>query len=339
MLSRLAQRLDVPEPQKVFVLAQLYESIGNRTEAARYYSAAIKLNPDDHQMTVLERAAQFLVADDPAQAEAYCRQILKRRPKSIPARRTLVRALAQQGGETRLHEAAQVLSDVGRLGGSTASDRRLEAILLASTGRPQDRQRAAELLEGLIQIPQQALDQDRVLLASLYETDHRLMPAYEQFVAISRQDDAPPVDLVRYAEFLYRNANDQPQFADYAEPVIARLEHDPKNRISAVRLRLVAAGKVTQPSRRQAKIHEVVQDAAKRFVEQEKNVSARREMLSGLLILLVRENLSEEAAALVTQSSARDPLETAIALADGLTALPSTTPMAHRNGGPVADGD
>ena len=241
MLGRLANRIDVPEPQKVFVLAQLYESIGRRTEAARFYLAAIKLSPADRQITVLERAAQFFVADDPAQAEAYCRQILKKRPQSVPRTARSSAALAEQGGEQRLREAAQVLTEVGRLGGSTASDRRLEAILLAHTGRPEDRQRSTELLEGLVQIPQQALDQDRVLLASLYETDHRLMPAYEQFLAVSRQDDAPPIDLVRYAEFLYRNSSDQPQFADYAEPVLKRLEQDPKNRLSAVRLRLVAA--------------------------------------------------------------------------------------------------
>ncbi len=331
MLSRLAKRIDIPEPQKVFVLAQLHESIGRRTEAARLYLAAIKLNPQERQTTVLERAAQFFVADDPAQAEAYCRQILKRQPKSVPARRTLVRALAEQGGEQRLREAAQVLTEVGRLGGSTASDRRLEAILLARTGRAEDRRRSAELLEGLVQIPQQALDQDRVLLASLYETDHRLMPAYEQFLALSRQDDAPPVDLVRYAEFLYRNAGDQPQFADYAEPVLTRLEQDPKNRISAVRLRLVAARRIPQEPKRQARIHEVVEDAAKRFVRDEKNPATRREMLSSLLILLVREDLSEEAVGLVTHASTgSDALEMAIALADALTPLPPASRLARQ---------
>lgn len=329
MLSRLARRIDIPEAQKVFVLAQLYESIGSRTEAARFYLAAIKLNPGEAQATVLERAAQFSVADDPAQAEAYCRQILKRRPKSVPARRTLVRALAEQGGEQRLREAAQILTEVGRLGGSTASDRRLEAILLARTGRPEDRQRSAELLEGLVQIPQQAIDQDRVLLASLYETDHRLMPAYEQFVAVSRQDGAPPIDLVRYAEFLYRNMDDQPQFADYAEPVLARLEQQPKSRISAVQLRLMAARKIPQEAKRQARVHEIVEDADKRFVREEKDPAVRREMLSNLLILLVREERSDEAVGLVSRKSVgADALETAIALADALTPLPAGSKLA-----------
>jgi exosortase len=330
MLGRLANRIDVPEAQKVFVLAQLYESIGRRTEAARFYLAAIQQSPPERQITVLERAAQFFVADDPAQAEAYCRQILKKRPQSVSAHRTLVRALAEQGGEERLREAAKVLSQVGRLGGSTAADRRLEAILLAHTGRTEDRQRSTELLENLVQIPQQALDQDRVLLASLYETDHRLMPAYEQFLAVSRQDDAPPIDLVRYAEFLYRNAADQPQFASYAEPVLRRLEQDPKNRLSAVRLRLLAARRVTQQSRRQTQIHQVVEDAARRFVFDEKNDVARRETFANLLILLVRENLSDEAVGLVTRNSAGSAaLETAIALADARTALPASSPLAR----------
>jgi exosortase len=346
MLSRLAKRIDIPEEQKVFVLAQLYESIGSRTDAARFYLDAIRLSPADRQLTVLERAAQFFVTDDPAQAEAYCRQILKKRPKSVPAHRTLVRALAEQGGEQRLREAAQVLTEVGRLGGSNAADRRLEAILLARTGRTEDRQRSAELLEGLVQIPQQAVDQDRVLLASIYESEHRLMPAYEQYVALSRKDDLPAIDLVRYAEFLYRNTSDQPQFADYAEPVLTRLERDPQARIGAVRLRLVAAGKIPQESKRLAKVHEVVEDADKRFVTAPKDAApkdaaqkdaarkdetARREMLSNLLILLARENFVDEAVGLVTRKMAGpDALETAIALADALTPLPANSNLAKQ---------
>lgn len=337
MLSRLAKRIDIPEAQKVFVLAQLYESIGSRTEAARFYLESIRLAPAERQLTVLERAAQFFVADDPAQAEAFCRQILKKRPKSVPAHRTLVRALAEQGGELRLREAAQVLTEVGRLGGSNAADRRLEAILLARTGRTEDRQRSAELLEGLVQIPQQAVDQDRVLLASIYETEHRLMPAYEQYVALSRKEDVPAIDLVRYAEFLYRNVGDQPQFADYAEPVLSRLEQDPKARIGAVRLRLVAARKIPQETKRLAKVHEVVADADKRFVAGQTDLMARREMLSNLLILLARENFPDEAAGLVTRKLAGpDALETAIALADALTPLPANSPLAHQTANVLA---
>ena len=45
MLSRLAKRIDIPEAQKVFVLAQLYESIGSRTEAARFYLESLRLSP------------------------------------------------------------------------------------------------------------------------------------------------------------------------------------------------------------------------------------------------------------------------------------------------------
>jgi tetratricopeptide (TPR) repeat protein len=244
-----------------------------------------------------------------------------------------VRALAEQGGEQHLREAAQVLTEVGRLGGSNAADRRLEAILLARTGRAEDRQRSAELLEGLVQIPQQAVDQDRVLLASIYESEHRLMPAYAQYVALSRKDDVPAIDLVRYAEFLYRNVNDQPQFADYAQPVLTRLEQDPKARIGAVRLRLVAARKIPQETKRQAKVREVVDDADKRFVVAQKDVLARREMLSNLLILLTRENFADEAVSLVTRKMAGpDALETAIALADALTPLPANSTLAAQTG-------
>ena len=99
MLTRLSQRIDVPETQRVFVLAQLYEAIGNRVEAGRFYLAAIKSATADSQVTIMQRAAQFFVTDDPAQAEAYCRQILKVRPKSVDARRVLVGHWLRRGAK------------------------------------------------------------------------------------------------------------------------------------------------------------------------------------------------------------------------------------------------
>jgi exosortase len=333
MLTRLAQRIDVPETQRVFVLAQLYEAIGNRSEAGRFYLAAIKAAPADMQTIVLQRAAQFFVLEDPAQAEAYCRQLLKLRSKSVDARRTLVRALAEQGGEQRFREAAGLLSELAKTRESSLGDKRLEAILLARTGNAADRQRAAELLEAFVQIPQQAARQDRLLLASLYETDHRLMPAYEQLLALSRQDDAAAADLVRYAEFLLRNAGEQAQFADYVEPVFARLEQDPLNRASAVQLRLEAASKLPA-NLRQTKIRQIIDQATKRFVTQEKDDVLRRDTLTKLLVLLAHQDLVDEAIGLVTTKRVCSDLDTAIALADALTLLPRESPLTQK-GGPI----
>jgi predicted Zn-dependent protease len=333
MLSRLARRIDVPETQRVFVLAQLYEAIGNRVEAGRFYLAAIKSAPTDSLATVLQRAAQFFVMDDPAQAEAYCRQILKLRPKSVDARRILVRALAEQGGELHFREAAGLLAELARNRESSLGDKRLEAILLARTGDTADRQRATELLEGFVQIPQQAARQDRLLLASLYETDHRLMPAYEQLLALSRQDDASVSDLVQYAEFLLRNEGEQPQFADYAEPVLTRLEQDPLNRVSAVRLRLAAVSKLPV-AQRTAKNRQIIDRAAKQFVSEEKDDVLRRDTLTKLLVLLTRQEMSDDATRLVTDSHVCSELDTAIALSDALTLLPLDSPLAQK-GGPI----
>jgi exosortase len=333
MLTRLAQRIDVPETQRVFVLAQLYEAIGNRAEAGRFYLAAIKSAPAETQATVLQRAAQFFVTDDPAQAEAYCRQLLKLRAKSIDARRTLVRALAEQGGEERFQEAAGILRDLSKTRESSLGDKRLEAILLARTGTAADRQRATELLEAFVQIPQQAARQDRLLLASLYETEGRLMPAYEQLLALSRQDDATAADLVRYAEFLLRNVGEQPQFADYAEPVLTRLEQDSLNRASAVRLRLAAASKLPA-SQRSAKARQIIDRAAKRFVTDEKDDILRRDTLMKFLVLLARQDLLDEAVRLVADRNLCSELDTAVALADALTLLPRDSQLAQK-GAPI----
>jgi exosortase len=333
MLTRLAQRIDVPETQRVFVLAQLYEAIGNRGEASRFYLAAIKSAPAETQATVLQRAAQFFVTDDPAQAEAYCRQLLKLRPKSIDARRTLVRALAEQGGEERFREAAGILRELTQTRQSSLGDKRLEAILLARTASPGDRQRATELLEGFVQIPQQAVRQDRLLLSSLYEADGRLMPAYEQLLALSRQDDATATDLVRYAEFLLRNVGEQPQFADYAEPILKRLEQDPFNRASAIRLRLAAASKLPA-TQRTAKSRQIIDQAARRFVTDEKDDVLRRDTLTKLLVLLARQDLLDEAVRLSTDQHLCSSLDTAIALADALTLLPRDSKL-FQTGQPI----
>jgi exosortase len=330
MLTRLAQRIDVPETQRVFVLAQLYEAIGNRAEAARFYLSAISSAPPDSRVSVLQRAAQFFVIDDPAQAEAYCRQLLKLRPKSTEARRTLVRALAEQGGDDRLHEAAGLLSELAKTRESNLGDKRLEAILLARTGNLADRQRAAELLEAFVQIPQQTARQDRLLLASLYEADGRLLPAYEQLLALSRQDDATATDLVRYAEFLLRHEGEQSQFADYLEPVLARLEQDSLNRVSAVRLRLAAASKLPA-AERSAKERQIIDQAAKRFVTEEKDAVLRRDTLTKLLVLLARQKLVDEAVRLIGAPHLCSELDAAIALADAVTLLPRDSQLAVKS--------
>ena len=74
---------------EVFVLAQLYES----GQAARYYSAAIKLNPDDHQVTVLNGPPSSSSPTRPGRATAERSASVG---STMPARRTLVRASAQQ---------------------------------------------------------------------------------------------------------------------------------------------------------------------------------------------------------------------------------------------------
>jgi exosortase len=321
MLTRLAQRIDVPEAQRVFVLAQLYEAIGNRSEAGRFYLQAIKSAPAESQALVLQRAAQFFVTEDPAQAESYCRQLLKRNPKSVDALRTLVRALAEQGGDDRFREAAGLLGELAKTRESSLGDKRLEAILLARTGQADDRQKSIELLEAFVQIPQQTAREDRLLLASLYEFEHRLSPAYEQLLALSRQDDATAADLVRYAEFLLRNTVEQPQFADYAEPVLARLEQDRRNRVSAVRLRLAAVQKLPD-DQRSAKDRQIIDQAAKHFVTSEQDPVLRRDTLTKLLVLLDRGQLPDDVTRLVNDQHLCSDLDKAIALADALTILP-----------------
>ncbi len=99
-------------------------------------------------------------------------------------------------------------------------------------------------------------------------------------------------------------------------------------------IRLVAARKIANASKRSAKIHDVVADAARRLVGGEKDAAVRRDTFSNLLVLLAREHLEDEAIGLLSaQDAARDPLAIAISLADALTILPADSKLSRQSDG------
>ncbi len=320
MLSRLAERIDILPARKAFVLAQLYESVGRKSQADRNYREAVKLAPDAAQAQVCERAAQFFVTEDPSYAESLSRKALELTPGSLDARRTLVLSLAEQGGDQRLAEATEIFAKLEEGGRQIPADRRLHSVLLVRRGRPEDKRRAISILESLVQIPQQAQPRDRLQLAALYEEEKRIQPAYEQMWTVARQPNALPPHLVSFVEFLFRNVKEQPQFAARAETTLGRLEADPATMVSALRLRLEWAKKSNPDEARQKG---AVQSTIDRFVKlrlkEVKDEAARKDVFTGLLMLLIRESLLDQAVRMCRESSPLDKASSAACLAAALT--------------------
>lgn len=327
MLSQLAERIDILPARKSFVLAQLYESVGKKAQADRYYREAIDLAPEVARGQVWGRAAQFFVAEDPAFAESLSRRALEIAPGSLEARRTLVLALIEQGGEERLAEATALFAKMEAENRQSPADRRLHATLLMRRGRPEDRKQAIDILETLVQIPQQAQPRDRVQLAALYEEEKRIQPAFEQLTTVARDEAASPIHLASFVEFLQRNTEEQPQFASRAESVLERLEADPASVQNAMRLRLRTSKMNPDPTVRSRRTREAVEAYLERHVQSKENEDEKRDALTGLLVLLAREELGDEVIRLAREAKVVSPASAATALANALTFLPDATKL------------
>jgi len=320
-LDELAGRVDILPARQSFVLAQLYESVGRTAQASRYYREAVERAPEGARVQVWERAAQFFVPIDPAFAEELSRRALSASPGSLEARRILVLALVEQGGDKRLAEATDLFAAVETGGRQSPADRRLQAALLVRRGREEDRRNAISILEGLVQIPQQAQPRDRVQLASLYEAENRVQPAYEQLWAVAREEDASPIHLAAFVEFLQRNAEEQPQFTSRAESILERLESQPTSAVSALRLRIKGVQKTPEGTPDPEGVRSIVAGYLQHQVEGAASDALRVEAFTNLLMLLVREDLGDEALRVCREAPPLAPAQTAASLASALTVM------------------
>ncbi|MGE3315773.1 MAG: tetratricopeptide repeat protein [Planctomycetaceae bacterium] len=199
------------------------------------------------------------------------------------------------------------------------ADRRLHATLLVRRGRPEDRRQAMDILENLVQIPQQAQARDRVQLASLYEAENRIQPAFEQFTTVARDEQASPIHLAAYVEFLQRNATEQPQFVSRAEIILERLEADPVSAQSAFRLRIRKLKQVEEAAAKTSGIRTAIDAFVTRQIAAKADAQEKRDSFTGLLVLLVREELGDEAVRVARETTVIPKPSAAACLANGLT--------------------
>ena len=220
-LERLAKLSKLSAYQRVFVLAQGHEILGNDLEAERYYLEAERLAPD--RIAVMTRLAAFYLRRNMVKAITVLEWLVEAAPESNAARRTLAALLASRGEENDFERARQLLGQIGDDGIVATLDLRLQAVLLARRGGAEHKQNLKEaltIMENIVANSPNPADGDRQLLAQLLvieshlsddsdEQQALLRSAREQHVALVARNKPKASHLVRFIEFLLQTKQDE----------------------------------------------------------------------------------------------------------------------------------
>lgn len=182
-LEKCSAQTRLPPQHQATLLAQGYEFLGQPMRAAKHYEEAIRQGGD---ATLNLRLAALQLQYDPVLAEKTLRTILETSPNAEAVRRLLAITLAAQRGDDSWQEIESLLSQ-----SASPGDLRLGAMLHLQSGSEEELKQAQALLEQLLQTEGKALDQDRRMLAWLYEQQGKLTDARSQYDALVRE--APSV--------------------------------------------------------------------------------------------------------------------------------------------------
>ncbi|MBN2474315.1 MAG: tetratricopeptide repeat protein [Pirellulales bacterium] len=235
VLARLAEEVEIPEPQRSLLLAQGCQMLDDRTAAESHFVRILQSHGD--HVEVLLQASSFFSKTDIDRAETQLRRALKLNPEDRRTHRALASLLASRGTEPGFQEACGLLSD-GNSGVSEPADRRMLAEILFRLGGSESRHKAAGMLEELAGNAAQASLQDRLTLARIYEVDGRLHDAERQLAALVDRPLASPDHLAAYADFLTRHLDmEATDFARRADQAIQRLAKVESGSLRTVALR------------------------------------------------------------------------------------------------------
>jgi tetratricopeptide (TPR) repeat protein len=262
-------RSRLPKDQSALALAQCYEAVGKLDRAQEFYQTALAAQPED--VTTLQGAAGFAlrankVPDAVTHLEKIVQLKFKDREASDSARRVLAVVKTLRGDYQESRKALELVGlleedkVVDRPENETVQERRTQATLLALQKTRPEQRRAIPILEDFIK-RQEALPEDRFLLAQLYETTGDWAKAQKVMHALlSLPDGVTPRHLAYFARTLLRH--EQPKEAEVwlrklekqqADPLVvteiqARLAKAQGNSKEAVRLleRLAADKNVNQ---------------------------------------------------------------------------------------------
>ena len=187
---------------------------------------------DETQRTLAVAACQQLLGRV-KEAETEYRKAAKMAPDNLVAQGQLVRFLLSQPVKEKWEEAAKILQGLAEKNPDSALTRRALASVKASMGSAKDRKEASDLLETLVDNPEQATDVDHRYLAGLYESQQNIESAKKEYLKLIDRDDAYPRDMAFYVQFLLRN-----RLAAEATPWLDRLEKQAPEDAGIVALRV-----------------------------------------------------------------------------------------------------
>lgn len=227
-IAKLDEQVDLPDTQKMLLLGECWEAIGDLPRAEVIYRQAAQATPDDP--SIRQRLAALLLGEHRPEAKELLEQI-ESTAKTDDANRNLAQLLATRDDQDSLNKAINLLDKVGASPETDASDRRLRAAILVRRGRTEDRKEAEKLLTTLVDDPRSGLASDRILLSKLYEIDGLEIAAREQLQALVNRAQPDLSELAVYVDFLLRHG-----LADEAERWIQRCDETTPGSFTAIAL-------------------------------------------------------------------------------------------------------
>jgi cellulose synthase operon protein C len=227
-------RAQLPKDQAALALAQCYEAVGKLDRAGEFYRAALAAQPED--VATLQGAAGFaLRTKNIPDAETHLEKIVRLKPMdpnaAAAARRVLAVIKTSQGDYQESRKALELVGlleedkVVDRPENETVKERRTQAMVLALQKTHREQRRAIPILEDLIK-REEALPEDRFLLAQLYETTGDWPKAQKAMRAlVSLPEGNNPRHLASYARSLLRH--EQPKEAEVWLRQLEKQKGDP----------------------------------------------------------------------------------------------------------------
>lgn len=224
ILAMIPTKVRLKPADLSFVLAQCYEMLDKREQAAVEYAKALAANPKSTD--ILLRSANFYREVAPEKSLDYAQRAYELDPSSVPVRRMLAAVLSDRGRDSDWETIERLLSNSDTH--LASEDNRYRAILLMRRGGMKNLTAALHILEELAARPDSRKDNDHLLLAQLYERQARLADspataqtlvekAYEQLSSLANRT-SQPAHLVALVEFAQRH-----KLAQSAEQGLAKI--------------------------------------------------------------------------------------------------------------------
>ncbi len=329
VLTDLAEHQEISPLNRAFVLAQLHESMGNRTRADELFDESCNLIdaqlPVAEQLVVLQRSAQHFAQHEPAKAETCCRRALELDAEAPGAAQILIELLLERGTREAISEAEQLLGAATADVSSGDQVRRLQArVHIAAASQIDDDNRdhegeAIALLDGIVH----KTNEDALRLAELYLKHRRYADALPQLQTTTHDI---PLDVDLLTAFLRKH---QPQLHSdvrlrhWAEQVYRVFEEQPDAMLTALELQLEAAassGPQFAPGQ-EVVAQRTVEQFSRRVLERAASPDARLDALTRILAHLLQSgqasaavNLADRSADLLPASRAACALISALAV-------------------------